>query len=204
MKITLLILGGLVGLIICFVIYRLIKVNYQSKVINRLRWSRLKPLYDKLHSGSPVTEADVLPFAENVLTRNLTFAMLNGLKRIELFPEKYDTLVMNAESNLANWLEFPTELNACPDQMEYVKRASFDLDDQGRKAHYEVFRYRVNVPHWAAKYGWMVGVSGPFFDDSKPYEGQGGATFSRMETEGKISPDDEALWVHKHITMRRR
>lgn len=112
-------------------------------------------------------------------------------------------IVKGAESNLANWLEFPTELDACPDEMEHIKRVTFDFDGRNNNVHYEVFKYRVNEPHWAAKNGWMLGVVGPFFDDSKPYD-HPGATFSRTgSTVDKVSPDEEAKWVHENISMRR-
>jgi len=113
-------------------------------------------------------------------------------------------LVKSAESHLANWLEFPTELDAIPDEMEHIKRVSIDFDGQGNNVHYEVFKYRVNEPHWAAKDGWILGVVGPYFDDSEPYS-PAVATFSRVSsTVDKMTPEEEARWVHENISMKRR
>ncbi|HXB06875.1 MAG TPA: hypothetical protein VNW04_07165 [Puia sp.] len=201
MNIVLIVLGILAGLIVLFIIYRFQKVSAQNRKINRLRLDRVRPLYDKLTSGQSADPGDVLPYAENVLTRRLTFSMLNSLNKKELFPEEYYTLIKAAESEMANWLEFPTELNACPDELEHVKRVSIDFDGEAHFSHYEVFKFRVNKPHWAAKLGWMLGVVGPYFDDSEPYMSNE-TSFSRMDAEGKRTPEEEARWVHEHIAMR--
>ena len=67
-----------------------------------------------------------------------TYQLLSDYNKINLFPEEYNTLVKGAESNLANWLEFPTELDACPDEIEHIKRVTFDFDGQDNFVHYEV------------------------------------------------------------------
>ena len=202
MTTVLIIVGILIGLIVVFALYRYIKVNYQNRKLNRQRFDRIRLLCEKLESGQGVDPQDVLPFAENIATRGITFQLLSSHDKKDLFPKDYYTLIKGAESHLANWLEFPTELDACPDEMEHIKRVSFDL--QGNDVHYEVFKYRVNEPHWAAKDGWMLGVVGPYFDDSEPYS-HAGATFSRVSsTVDKITPEEEAQWVHEHIAMRRK
>jgi len=204
MKIVLIIIGIIVLAIVLFVLYRLVKVKRQSRVLNEKRFDRIKPLHDKLENGQNLTEADVLPFAANLITRQMTFQLLNEHNKTDLFPKEYFTLIKAAESNLANWLEFPTELNACPDEIEHIKRVTFDFDGQNNFVHYEVFKYRVNEPHWAAKNGWILGVAGPYFDDSKPYDFPQ-STFSRVSsTVDKVTPDEEAKWVHENLSLRRR
>ncbi|MGB4772678.1 MAG: hypothetical protein WBP58_14520 [Chitinophagaceae bacterium] len=194
------ILGVLLVVFICFVVYRYVKVNRQSKKLNAERFARVEELYLKLRNTENISESDVLPFAANLQTRETTFQLLSEYKKEILFPREYYDLVKGAESNLANWLEFPTELDACPDVIEHVKRVTIDFDGQANFVHYEVFRYRMNEPHWAAKNGWMLGVVGPYFDDSKPYDFPS-ATFSRIgSTE---NPDEEAKWVHENISLKR-
>ena len=179
------------------------KTKWQNRKLNEQRFDRIKPLYEKLENGQPLTSQDILPYARNLLTRQDIFHLLKAKDRLDLFPAEYLTIIKAAESHLANWLEFPTELNTSPDEMEHIKRVTFDFDGQNNNVHYEVFKYRVNEPHWAAKDGWMLGVVGPFFDDSKPYD-HPGATFSRTSsTVDKVSPDEEAKWVHENISMRR-
>ncbi len=202
MKIFLIIGGFLVLGIVSFAVYRLITVRRKNKKLNAERFERVKELYDKLEQGQPVSTQDVLPFAQNLLTRETTYQLLADHCKADLFPKEYFSIVKGAESNLANWLEFPTELDACPDEMEHIKRVTFDFDGQNNFVHYEVFKYRVDEPHWAAKDGWILGVVGPYFDDSKPYDFPH-STFSRASsTLEKVTPDEEAKWVHENISNR--
>ncbi|MET0394318.1 MAG: hypothetical protein ABW019_14325 [Chitinophagaceae bacterium] len=203
MSAFLIIAGVLITAVIVFIVYRTARIKRQTATLNTDRFERVKPLNAKLESEETVTRQDVLPYAQNILTRELTFQLLTNHSKTDLFPEEYYTLIKGAESNLANWLEFPTELDACPDEIEHVKRVSIDFDGQNNFVHYEVFRYRVNEPHWAAKDGWMLGVVGPYFDDSKPYHFPH-ATFSRVtSTIDKVTPEEEANWVHENIALRR-
>lgn len=203
MKLFLIIIGLLILAILLFVVYRFIIVKRKNIRLNNERFERIKELHDKLKSGQNLTEQDVFPYAQNLLTRETTFQLLSTHNKTDIFPNEYYSLVKGAESNLANWLEFPTELDACPDEIEHIKRVTFDFDGQNNFVHYEVFKYRINEPHWAAKDGWILGVVGPFFDDSKPYDFPQ-ATFSRISsTLNKVTPDEEAKWVHENISMRR-
>jgi len=195
-----LIISVIAIIIVSFVVFRFVKVKRQSSKINKHRFERVQPLYNKLESNEPVTIEFVLPYAENLLTRELTYQMLADHDKLYLFPEEYNTLIKGAESNLANWLEFPTELDACPDEIEHVKRVTFDFDGENNLVHYEVFKYRTFEPHWAAKDGWTLGVVGPYFDDSVPYDFPHN-TFSRIGT--TATPDEEAKWVHENISLKR-
>jgi hypothetical protein len=202
MNTVLIIIGLAVLVVIIFSAYRIQKVKSQNRKINQLRFERVKPLYDKIKSGQPLTAEDVLPYAKNLLTRETTFLLLRDTDKSELFPTEYCTIIKGAESCLANWLEFPTELGAPPDEIEHIKRVTIDFDGKNNFVHYEVFKYKVNEPHWAAKSGWILGVVGPYFDDSNPYD-KAQATFSRVDsTVDKVSPDDEAKWVHQNISMK--
>jgi len=200
MKIVILII---VLSILTFLVYRFIKVRTQNRKINQQRFDRIKSLCDRLENGEKVTQKDVYEYAKNIQTREMTYQLLHEHNMTEIFPQEYNSIIKAAESNLANWLEFPTELDACPDEIEHIKRVTFDFDGQNNFVHYEVFKYRVNEPHWAAKDGWILGVVGPYFDDSKPYD-HPGATFSRVSSRLEtITPDEEAKWVHEHISMRK-
>jgi hypothetical protein len=110
------------------------------------------------------------------------------------------TIEKGAESNLANWLEFPTELDACPDEIEHVERVTIPFDKENN-VHFHVFKFRINEPHWAAKDGWMLGVTGPYFDDSEAYD-HPAATFSRFRKVEAVSPEEEANWVYNNIAKR--
>jgi len=197
----------ILGLIILAVIiigaYRMIMIKRQHRKLNDLRFDRVKPLYDQLNTGAELTKEEVKPFAENLLARETTYQLLSEHQKLSLFPRELITIEKAAESNLANWLEFPTELDACPDEIEHIKRVGIDFDGKSHMVFYEVFKYKTHEPHWAAKDGWILGVVGPYFEDSKPYDFPQ-ATFSRVSsTLENTSPDEEAKWVHEHISRRR-
>ena len=203
MPIFLIVLGLIILALIIVGSYRMIKVKSQHRKLNDLRFNRVKPLYDKLKIGVDLTPEEVKPFAADLLSRETTYQLLSEHQKSSLFPEELFTIEKAAESNLANWLEFPTELDACPDEIEYIKRVGIDFDQQNHLVFYEVFKYKTYEPHWAAKDGWILGVVGPYFEDSKPYDFPQ-ATFSRVSsTLEKVTPDEEAKWVHEHISRRR-
>lgn len=192
----------MVAAIVTFAIYRFVTVRKQNSKLNAERFDRVKELYDKLESVQEVTEADVLPYAKNIVTRETAFQLLADHDKTNLFPNEYYNLISGAESHLSNWLEFPTELDAHPDEIEHIKRVTLDFDGKNNLVHYEVFKYRMNEPHWAAEDGWMLGVVGPYFDDSKPYDFPQ-STFSRVDSKlDKVTPEEEAKWVHENISMR--
>jgi hypothetical protein len=119
----------------------------------------------------------------------------------DLFPPEFYTIEKAAESNLANWLEFPTELGACPDEIQHLEKVSIQIEGQNNFAHYHVYKFKMNPPHWAAGHGWMLGVIGPYFDNSKPYD-HPNSTFSRLNNKVDTSlPDEEAKWVHENISL---
>ncbi len=193
----------LIVIIALFAVYRIFKVKAKRKKINEERFSRLMLIYKKLEAGDELSTAEVAPFAEDLRTRCDTFQLLKPHNQLALFPQEYLNLIKGAEGALANWLEFPTELDACPDEMQHIKRVTIDFDGQNNFVHYEVFQYSVNEPHWAAKDGWILGVVGPFFEDSKPYD-HARSTFSRVSsTVGTVTPEEEVKWVHENISMRR-
>lgn len=200
MRIVFIIIGVIVSAIIIFAIYRFIVVNIQNKKINKVRLQRIEPIYEKLRNGEELTSEEVLPFASNILTRESTYQLLWEYKKTELFPEFYHTIEKAAESSLANWLEFPTELDVCPDRIELEEKVRIDFE--GNNVFYYVFKFLTNEPHWASKNGWMLGVTGPYFDDSQPYGFV--RSFSRLTLkESNISVEDEAKWFHENISPRR-
>jgi hypothetical protein len=186
-----------------FVVYRILSVQKAGRESLQRRYKRIQSLYDKIENEQPVTPEDVYPFAKDRLTRVATFTLLKDHELQDLFPPEFLSIEKAGESYLANWLEFPTELDGCPDEVEHIKRVTFDFDEQCNFVHYEVYKYRINEPHWAANNGWMLGVVGPYFDDSQPYD-HPQATFSRTDhTIDKVSPDEEAKWVHENITNKK-
>lgn len=182
-------------------VYRYFAFKEESAETHKLRFERIQPLFEKLESGNEISEADVLRYARDNKTREMTHQILAEHKKKELFPKEYLTIESGAESSLVNWLEFPTELDKAPDDIQHLKKVTIKFD--GNDVFYHVFKYMTNEPHWAAENGWMLGVVGPYFDDSKPYDFPA-ATFSRCSSKvGEIEPEDEAKWVHENIALKR-
>ena len=152
-----------------------------------------------MENGNELSKQEVLKYTEDNKTRESTYQILAEHKKTELFPKEYLTIESGAESSLVNWLEFPTELDKAPDDIKYVKRVTIKFNEND--IFYHVFKYMTNEPHWAAENGWMLGVVGPYFNDSKPYDFPS-ATFSRCNKVGEIEAEDEAKWVHQNITNR--
>ncbi|MCC8358933.1 hypothetical protein [Salinimicrobium sediminilitoris] len=201
MKIVFIIIGIVVLLIIVFMIYRYFAFRKESAETHKLRFERIHPLYENLENGNDLNEEEVLKYAQDNKTREVTYQILSEHNKAELFPKEFLTIESGAESNLVNWLEFPTELDKAPDDIKHLKRVTIKFD--GNDVYYHVFRYMTNEPHWASKNGWMLGVVGPYFDDSKPYDFPA-ATFSRCSSKvGEIEPEDEAKWVHENIALKR-
>jgi hypothetical protein len=199
MNIGLIIIGLIILAVVVFAAYRYLIVHIQNRKLHEKRFARIKPLIDKLESGHELTQSEILPFVTDLLTRLSAFQVLNDYKKTALIPKEIYSIEKGAESNLANWLAFPTELDRCPDEMEFVKRTTFFAFN--KNAHYYVFKFRTHEPHWAAKNGWMIGIDGPYFDESQPYE-QPGGTFSRLNGFETTSADEEAKWVHENIGIR--
>jgi len=204
MNIILIVIGIIVLAMVMFIIYRSITVKKQNIAINRKRFERIKPLYDQLENGDNLTQQDVYKYAKDKKTRDAAYQLLKDYNKSDVFPSEFYTIISAAESSLTNWLEFPTELDAVPDEIEHVKRVTIDFGGQHEQKtffHYEVFKFRINETHWAAKNGWMLGVVGPYFDDSNPYDHTG--AFSRLSSRSETTlPEEEAKWIHENITLR--
>lgn len=171
--------------------------NKTNKDPNAVRYWKIPKLYNKFLNKKLVTKSDILPYAKNVLTREMTYQLLEQYEKTELFPKEYFTIVKATESNLAYWLYFTSDLDACPDEIEHIK--SVTISNSQDNFQYEVFRYKVLSPHPESVKGWMLGVVGPYFKDSKPYKFSF-CTYSRMNN--TATSDEEAKWVHENIYLK--
>ena len=198
MYILLIVIGVIIAAVAIFIVYRLIAVKIAQHRAVAVEDVRMKPFLTELDNGTLSLEQSY-QYAKNVLTRLPEYWSLKHVNRLDLFPEEFNTIEMGAESQLARWLEFPTELDKCPDEIEYFKKVTLVFGNKDEDVvHYHVFRFKTYEPHWAAKDGWSFGVVGPYFDNSKPY---GPATaFSRIGS--SLSAEEEAAWVHQNIVPR--
>ena len=171
--------------------YRLLYVNQRSRRLLEKKFRIFEALINKLLSGEPLVNSDILPLAEDPATRYGLFEILKRFDKTALFPQVYNTLEKSAESFLVNWLEFPTELNARPEQIRLGARINVPDDPD---LEYFVFEFKGD----RERNEWMLGVVGPFNPDSKPYDIPR-RIFSRFNVVGTVSNLTEVEWIHQHI-----
>jgi hypothetical protein len=117
------------------------------------------------------------------------------------FPSEFSTQFYTAETDLIIWLMHPNELGSKPDSIQFVDTMNFEYNSLNLK--YYLFKFKVNEPNWASKYGWMAGVSGPFLSKTELYETVLG-TFSELDPISKMSNREHVEYVHnKMIKMGR-
>jgi hypothetical protein len=155
-----------------------------------------EPIYDKLKSGDPLSKSEIEGFASNVATRADFYFLLVEFHKETLFPTEYYSFEKAAESILTNWLLYPTELDTIPSEIEVVKKVSFLENDT--TFQYYVLQFRTDEPHWAASDGWLIGVVGPYFEDSSPYDWTAG-TFSKFSKVKETTPEKEVEWIHENV-----
>ena len=199
--IVIIVIALLFGTTASLLYYNYISFRKAARKIAKQRFEKVQSLVNKLESRQLIASADIYDYAKNIVTRQATFLLLKNWGLTELFPEEFYTIEKAAESNLANWLEFPTELGTCPDEIKYVKKVAISLEGQPDFFNYYVFKFRMNHPHWIATKEWMLGVVGPYFDNSKPYD-HPNFTFSRFRNVVDADlAEEEATWVHENISL---
>jgi hypothetical protein len=189
-------------LIITFtIVIAVLLADYVAKRKFRLfikrKYDCIQELTQKLEMRQPVFPDEILTLVKQPGLRQAVFQVLSSYDQKNLFPPFFDTIEKGAESYLVTWLEFPTELGRAPDEIEFLEKISVDYDS----SMYYVFKYRAQQPKWAAKLGWMIGVAGPYTSDSGTYDVPQ-KIFSRFNTLGSISLEEEVKWVHENINQR--
>lgn len=194
----LIIVGSLVLIVLGYLLYRAVMFKVERRRMDQKRHDRIRDLAGCLERGDRLTRTDVHGYFQNRQTRVDAHALLLGFEQLDAIPDEFKSLVIGAEGQLAIWLEFPTELDAAPSEMEHMGHVSIGSEGTPGEVRYETFRFRMDPPHWAAKDGWMIGVVGPFAEDSLPYEPVNG-TFSRFNSIEGHTAEEEVLWVHSRL-----
>lgn len=186
MKILLMVVGGLVLLVVIFMVFMYFRAARGSQLRTANIENRVHAVTYAIRDGKMVESNAIAELARSPETRNILLQNLRDLKREDLFPKEYLNARFIAESDLVFWLMHPNELNAAPDQIELVKEQSRNQD--GQEQHYFIFKFRTLGNHWAAKDGWTAGIAGPYPKDSK-LEPFPGCVFSRFEKIESRTPE---------------
>jgi hypothetical protein len=147
-------------------------------------------LVSLLRLGKPVDKKHVEDVAGHAEMRNWLYINLKQLGKSSLFPESYRTQKAFAEADMVHWLIFPTELNRAPDEIELMKVVTVDTGLPDGIYDYYLFRFRTKEPHWAAKDGWIAGVSGPYLRKDEPTTEPLGGTFSTFTKWDAKTPEE--------------
>jgi hypothetical protein len=142
------------------------------------------------HGEEPISQA-LLEVAQDAETRGILFTQLSALNKYQLFPKSELQQSKLAESDMVNWLTFPTELGRAPDHIELMKTVELDAGtNNGGIFVYYIFRFKTDPPHWSAEDEWMAGISGPFRKDDFPTMYSWGDTFSTFTKWDKFDADE--------------
>jgi hypothetical protein len=147
-------------------------------------------LLSLLRLGKPVDKKHVEEVAGHAEMRNWLFIGLEKVGKSSFFPEKLRTQKAFAEADMVNWLVYPTELNRVPDDIELMRVVTVDTGLPDGIYDYYLFRFRTKEPHWAAKDGWIAGVSGPYLRKDQPTTKALGETFSSFTKWDAKRPDE--------------
>jgi len=161
----------------------------------RLKFFSARALMSVGHEVPDVALRDIAASSE---MRNFLFEYLESTNRVDRFPKEFLSQEAFAESEMVDWLIYPTELGRAPSEIDVVRTVDATLD--GNDYIYYVFRFRTNPPHWAAEDGWMLGVAGPFLVSAAPSPTSYGDTFS---TFAKLDDTDIDAYVDEIRSLLR-
>jgi hypothetical protein len=157
-----------------------------------------------IRQGAEVEGRHVTEVANSAEMRSTFYRLLRELGKESLYPRDLLNQEAFAESDLVNWLTYPTELGRVPDEIQLMAVVSFDTGGPGGETYdYYVFRFRTHPPHWAAKDDWLAGVSGPFKRSQEPTPDAGGETFSQFEAWDSKSPEEHVGDLQQHLDKAR-
>ncbi len=181
-------------------------VNIQKELQEALNYKdpKLKcfAVLSLVRQNLAVDSNSILEVARSAEMRNVLYDILESMNKEELFPVEYKTQEAFAESNMVNWLTFPTELGRVPDEIELMKVVSKNSKDG--ILDYYVFRFQTLPPHWAAKDGWCAGVSGPFIRKNAPTTEPHGSTFSEFIPWDSKTPEEHVEYIINSLNKSRQ
>lgn len=172
---------GIVAVIVAFVVWRYTSVARGARQRDERLLKTIHPIAMRFKMKEPVTTDEIATLSAQPQYRRMLFALLNHYQRLDLLPAEAWTIEGQGAGALAYWLMHPNEMNEAPDQIEVVEKITREIKKE--PATFMVYRYRMPQDHWTTNKGWHLGLAGPFFADSEPY--QIGA-FSRVGDDAEV------------------
>ncbi len=130
--------------------------------------------------GEKVEPLVIDRIAAHSATRGILYGEFRRRFRLDLFPDRYESQMLLAESRLVQWLSCPNALGRAPDEIQFMYISTVEKEGTS-PADYFLFRFKMLEPHTAAKNGWMAGIAGPFQRAGGPTSKGGSHTISLFE-----------------------
>lgn len=179
-----------IALISLWFFWRLTSVGRGAKKRDEEILKLIDPIGTKINAGEEVPIDDVRSLARIPQVRHFLFHALKRMEKESLIPTDFDSEVKQAEAALAYWIMHPNELETAPEKIEYLRTIEKKLKETNGRFYF--FKYLMPEGHWARKDGWLLGFSGPFSGDEKPYEELPPA-FSRASDRAEDGDPDSIL-----------
>lgn len=130
---------------ICDLLQKVLATN-----LNKVRYYAIVTL---LENGESVDKAVIRQLAEDLGYANLTYYALKKYGKTDLFPQELATAEYLAESDMVQWLMYPTELGKKPDKIELLGVA------KKKKQIFHIFKYMSdsNTLTDDRKNKWLIG-----------------------------------------------
>lgn len=195
MRYVLITIGVVVGIVVVGFFLLVLNAVLASARQKKQARAKLAPVMDAVDAGREPDPAAVRALAADPQTRNALYDALAEAGKAAVFPPEFRTREAYAESDLVYWLSHPNELQKVPDQIQLAQVVAVPSD--AGPVEYYLFRFRTSEPHFAAKKGWMAGVSGAYArGGGVPAEAPGG-TFSELEPFDARTPQDHVRMFHE-------
>jgi hypothetical protein len=177
---------------VTFIFWRWTSVGRGARKRDEKLITRIDPIGRKIAANIAISHQEVDSLAARPEIRHILFAVLRQMNRRDLLPIKYSSSIDQGASALAYWLMHPNELQDAPEKVEHVETVKKPVS--GHKVDFHVFRYQMPKGHWAAKDGWLLGISGPMSGTEEPYSELPGAFSRASDIEGKVKSSELVDW----------
>jgi hypothetical protein len=192
---------ALAVVVIGFFVWRITSVSRGAGQRDDKIMELLEPIGGKIADGQTLSPSDIESVARFPQARPMLYELLKHFEKLDLFPDRMTELESQGEALLAYWMMHPNELQDPPAQTELVESCPRDID--GKQARFLVYRYKMERGHWAGD-DWILGLSGPFFENDVPYSGIASA-FSRCgDKYGQVQPSELVDWFIDMVQAKNR
>ncbi len=151
----------------------------------------------KLDVDPQNAKEEIVRLTQNIELRNVLYDALKESGKLQHFPNRFLNQESLAESDLAFWLAHPNELGKAPDEIELKAKISKTMSNN-KTGEFYLFRFRVKEPHWAAKNGWMAGMTGPYIKGGE-LETSAEGTFSELDSYESKNADEHVTYLLSNL-----